>query len=74
MTKSDKFGAKEVEADVAVKVLFPPEGVRWMCSVGKKKLQMASVDVRFLKSPRIGTFSSNQQQMLRILEAYEPPH
>jgi len=44
MTKSASFGAKEVEADVAVKVLFPPEGVRWMCSVGKKKLQMASVD------------------------------
>jgi hypothetical protein len=46
MTKSDSFGAKEMEADVAVKVLFPPEGVKWMCSVGKKKLQTATVFVR----------------------------
>jgi len=38
ITKADSFGAKEVDADVAVKVLLPPAGVRWMCSVGKKKL------------------------------------
>ncbi len=60
MTKSDSFGAKEVEADVAVKVLFPPDGVRWMCSVGKKKLQMASVNVRYLKSPCLDASSSGQ--------------
>ena len=73
MTKSDSFGAKEVEADVAVKVLFPPEGVRWMCSVGKKKLQLAGVDVRGVKSPCPDAFASSQHQNPSILEAYEPP-
>ena len=28
MTNGDSFGAKEMDADVAVKELFPPEGVR----------------------------------------------
>ncbi len=63
MTKSDSFGAKEMEADVAVKVLFPPEGVKWMCSVGKKKLQTATVFVRYLKPPSLDAFSSNQHQI-----------
>ncbi len=63
MTKSDRFGAKEVEADVAVKVLFPPEGVRWMCSIGKKKLQMARVNVRCFQSPCLDAFASSQHQI-----------
>ena len=72
MTKSDSFGAKEVEADVAVKVLFPPEGVRWMCSVGKKKLQTATF-VGGVKSPCLDAFASSQHQNSSIQEAYEPP-
>ena len=38
MTNVDSFGAKLVEAEVVVIWLFPPEGVKWLCSVGKKKL------------------------------------
>ena len=72
MTKSESFGAREVEADVAVKVLFPPEGVRWMCSVGKKKLQMASVNVTCFQSPCLDAFAGSQHQNESMLEAYEP--
>lgn len=39
MTNVESCGAGEVDAAVMVKMLQVPEGARWWCSVGKKKLQ-----------------------------------